>query len=844
MEIAVAVSLIATLFVVVALSELASERLAVPFTVILAAMGILIGAGATFFWRTELTDALNPVALAILQFPIRASAFLYVFLPTLVFQVALSLNARRMLDDWVPILTLAVVAVAVATLMVGAALVPVSDLPLMACLLIGAIVSTTDPSAVVSVFRALPAPQRLARIVEGESLLNDAAAIALFGLFLGFVSRAAEDPELGPAIAAFPWLLLGGVGAGGLAGRAALELMARMPAHPLAQISVSVALPYLSYIGAERLLGVSGVVAVVAAGLTLNLLAPGRLRPATMAKLRDTWDLLAHWAGAFIFILAALFIPRLLERAEASDLLLIAVTVAAALAARVVILFGLLPLLSAARLSPKVERPYRVAILWGGLRGAVTLALALAVTENLTIDFEIRRQVGIVATGFTLYTLIVQGMTLRPLIRRLGLDRLSPIDAALGDQVVAVALQSVGDRVNEAARGLGLSAEVSEAEQAGIRKRLDAARQRADEGSEILDRDRITLGLVALAGRERELILDLFRRDIIEEELAQILLDRADRLAERTRVGGRGEYRAVARRNIERTRADQIAEWLHNRLGISGPLRRRTARRLEVLLAERMVLGELHGFIDSRISALYGARVSELLHELLERRMTEAAAALEALRQQFPNHTAEMERWLIRRTALQLEEREYEALTAEGLIGPELRASLAAEIAQRRAALARRPRLDLRVGRADLVRCFPFFADMEEPQLRHLARALRTVYVRPGRVLIPRGTQPRQVGFIVSGAVEAIPASGEPRRLGPGEMIGHFSLLSRSPAQAEVRAVIPTTLLVLDEARFLALLDRHEGLRAAILANAERRGLKLDLPAPGAARALRRAAAR
>jgi CPA1 family monovalent cation:H+ antiporter len=251
------------------------------------------------------------------------------------------------------------------------------------------------------------------------------------------------------------------------------------------------------------------------------------------------------------------------------------------------------------------------------------------------------------------------------------------------------------------------------------------------------------------------------------------------------------------------------------------------------------VLRDLHEFIDSRVGALYGERVAELLHELLERRVTEATAALEALRQQFPNHTAEMERWLIRRTALQLEEREYEALTAEGLIGPELRASLSAEIARRRAALAKRPRLDLRVERADLVRCFPYFAEMEEPQLRRLAKALRTVYVRPGKVLIPRGTQPRQVGFIVSGAVEAIPAEGEARRLGPGEMIGHFSLLSRTAAQAEVRAVIPTTLLMLDEARFHALLARHEGLREAVRASAERRGLKLELPlgeAPATAR--------
>ena len=128
-----------------------------------------------------------------------------VFLPTLIFQVSLTISLRRMLDDWVPILVLAVVAVAVATVVIGYALLPFAGLPLMACLLIGAIVSTTDPSAVVSIFRGTPAPQRLARIVEGESLLNDAAAIALFGVFIGFVThRVPRTRASGPRWRGFP----------------------------------------------------------------------------------------------------------------------------------------------------------------------------------------------------------------------------------------------------------------------------------------------------------------------------------------------------------------------------------------------------------------------------------------------------------------------------------------------------------------------------------------------------------------------------------------------------------------------------------------------------------------
>jgi monovalent cation:H+ antiporter, CPA1 family len=185
MDLVVLLGVLAALFIFIGLSEPLAERLRLPVSVILAVMGIAIGAGASFFWFTDLTDALNPVALAILRLPINSDVFLFIFLPTLIFQVSLSIDLRRMLDDWVPILVLAVVAVGVATVVIGYALLPFAGLPLMACLLIGAIVSTTDPSAVVSIFRSTPAPQRLGRIVEGESLLNDAAAIALFGVFIG-----------------------------------------------------------------------------------------------------------------------------------------------------------------------------------------------------------------------------------------------------------------------------------------------------------------------------------------------------------------------------------------------------------------------------------------------------------------------------------------------------------------------------------------------------------------------------------------------------------------------------------------------------------------------------------
>ncbi|MFN4130571.1 MAG: cation:proton antiporter, partial [Paracoccaceae bacterium] len=111
MDLIIFLAILSGLFLAIALSEPLAARLRLPVTVILAAIGIGIGASAAWFFRTDVTDALNPVALAILNLPISSDLFIHIFLPVLIFQVSLTLNLRRLLDDWVPVLVLAVVAV-------------------------------------------------------------------------------------------------------------------------------------------------------------------------------------------------------------------------------------------------------------------------------------------------------------------------------------------------------------------------------------------------------------------------------------------------------------------------------------------------------------------------------------------------------------------------------------------------------------------------------------------------------------------------------------------------------------------------------------------------------------
>ena len=157
-----------------------AKRLNFPFTVLLAAVGIVLGLIIEIAGEHPGGWIFGDFLTGLEGLGVTSDIILFVFLPTLIFGSALEIDVRRLLDDIAPILVLAVAGLLVSLVVVGYALYGVSDIDLIGCLLLGAIVSATDPVAVVALFRDLGAPKRLAILVEGESLLNDATAIVLF----------------------------------------------------------------------------------------------------------------------------------------------------------------------------------------------------------------------------------------------------------------------------------------------------------------------------------------------------------------------------------------------------------------------------------------------------------------------------------------------------------------------------------------------------------------------------------------------------------------------------------------------------------------------------------------
>src|SRR5690606_6213515 len=172
-DIALVVVAVALLLLLVAVLQPLAIRLTLPHTVLLAVCGLAIGALIVAGQATSLQGLTADMLRAMGEIALPSEALTHLFLPTLLFEAGLALNVRRVLDDFWAIFVLAVVAVVVTTLAIGFSLGMVSELTLAVCLLIGAIVATTDPSAVVGLFRDVGAPRRLGILIDGESLLND-----------------------------------------------------------------------------------------------------------------------------------------------------------------------------------------------------------------------------------------------------------------------------------------------------------------------------------------------------------------------------------------------------------------------------------------------------------------------------------------------------------------------------------------------------------------------------------------------------------------------------------------------------------------------------------------------
>ena len=386
---------IGELLLVACVIAMVSRKLGLPYSVGLVTAGIII--------------ALVPQTP---RFVLSRDLIFNVFLPPLVFEAALQLPWKEFRKELPVTLTLALVGVVLAGAVVAAGLHYWLGWSWLGASLFGVLIAATDPVAVIAAFKEMKADRRLCMLVESESLLNDGVAAVGFAVLAGIAAGASS--AVGGAVPAFFWTLFGGALIGGIVSGAILVLAGRTNDH-LVEITLTTLAAYGSFLIAERL-HASGVLASLTAGLMIgNLGNMGAISDSGRPHVLAAWEFFAFVANSFVFLL----IGMQLEDAPISRLgwETAAVAILLVLVGRAVAVYPLSNLFRPTKLA--VSFPFQHVLFWGGLRGALGLALAL------TVPASVPERGAIILSAFVVvaFSIFVQGLTMPWLVERLGLTR-------------------------------------------------------------------------------------------------------------------------------------------------------------------------------------------------------------------------------------------------------------------------------------------------------------------------------------------------------------------------------------------------------------------------------------
>ncbi len=385
-------TIIVLLVMVATLVAIVGLRVRLPYTVSLVLVGLII-------------SIQRP-----LDIEITPELIMSIFVPPLLFEAAFHLDFKILRKNLIPISMLAVPGVILTTLLVGGMVTLGTGLPLGAMLVFGALIAATDPVAVVALFRALGVPHRLAVAVEGESLFNDGTAIVVFQIALVATLSGVFDPLTG--VFDFLRVAMGGIVVGLVLGWLVAQLIARVD-DSLIVTTLTTLLAYGAYLAAEQF-HVSGVLAVVVAGLLSGNVGLAGASPTTKIMLFNLWDYLAFLANSLVFLLIGLSVdlPQMWANRGA-----IIVAVLAVLVSRAMVVYGISWVTHLGKKNSRMPLKWRHVLFWGGLRGAISLAMAL----SLPLALPQRETLLSMTFGVVLFTLLAQGTTIKLLLKRLGL---------------------------------------------------------------------------------------------------------------------------------------------------------------------------------------------------------------------------------------------------------------------------------------------------------------------------------------------------------------------------------------------------------------------------------------
>lgn len=737
------------------LSTRLAEWLRLPHSVLLVLLGLAGG------------QILNNDHLALELFP---ELVLYVLLPPLIFESAYHLDFDGLRRDFFPVAGLAVLGLLLSTGLIGMGLHWIG-LPLQEALVFGALISATDPVAVVALFRKIGAPHRLSLLVEGESLLNDGTAIVLFRVLLVGASSLAS------AASSFLVVTLGGVVVG-----LVLILVSRLFFHVtrksgVAQVGLTVVAAYSSFIIADHWVGASGVISTMVVGLYLGRQARLHLNRESLMAMQSIWELLALSANTLIFLAVGLN-ADLTGLIQSPKLALTAL--ALVFLARCVAVFSISGICNKLKLAQRISYRYQSVMFWGGLRGGLALALALIVP----ITYVWRGEILVLTTAVVLTYLLLNALTTGPLIRLLKLDRLTQAEEAFYTRTLEHVLQSVFEGLSPAVERGALSGRLLRE----VREQSMAHLQDHDVGTERFGIYRMLLDELQQYNRQLEHALLSTRT---YHALSQTVEARLE-LYDESGLEALQEYelqRIRATREVD-SLADELEFWLHMDFALADPT----------------------------------LPLSPQARELREHWSAQTAERLQQFYAAYPNLGLGVQTLFLARTVSASAENSLEELLHAGVIGTPVYAKATASLAELHQELLEESQKRINISFRNLLLGVPLFEGLPANLVDLVEK--EAVYHRlvAGEAAFQKGDPANSLFLLLSGVLEVrVEKEGGCPRLFPGSFFGELGLLYGRPRSARVVALVDSEVAELRRDVLDQLIEHRPQIRERLEVEAQTR---------------------
>ncbi|MGR8978673.1 MAG: cation:proton antiporter [Gammaproteobacteria bacterium] len=438
--------------------NLISQKTRLPYTVLLVVAGSLLVPLSEF-------EALSFVT----SFQLTPELLFFVFLPILIFESAYHINVRNIKENKLAIGMLAVVGLLISTFFIGFVgnwvfqLLGV-EVPFLVTLLFGAIISATDPVAVLALFKECGAPHRLTLIFEGESLFNDGTAFAMFLVFLEIMVHGYHGyPTLWNGIIEFSIMILGGVVFGLLMGFLFSKLIEWVKGHAHLELTLTLLVAHFTFLLTELIsetlvigghpVHLSSIIATLFSSLVLGNYGRYKMSFEVGRYMETFWEYFAFLANSLVFILMGLLFTSLFVSLNIPIIPVLAIIFVVVLARAVSIYFSI-GIGNLTRFEENIPLSWQHLLSWGSLRGSLAVIMAMLVPDELTLpswsyDFSIKEFILAITIGSIYFSLLIKAPTIKKMVRWLKIDQLLPHEELSYYKSKALIYHEIMDRIED-----------------------------------------------------------------------------------------------------------------------------------------------------------------------------------------------------------------------------------------------------------------------------------------------------------------------------------------------------------------------------------------------------------